>query len=146
MLTLFSGIAALASLLIFAGGVYTYVRVKRVSQSINETLESIFIPSNQGDMSLFTQTVNEILDGSAQRIGVSVQAAIRGSIGGSMKGVNAQLEQVAADSDPTLALAAQLPRSVKKNPLAMMGLQLLMQRTAGKNASSNGNTQAKFSL
>lgn len=148
MTTLFAAISAMVSLFMLAGGVYCYVRIKRVSQTITETLENIFVARNQDNMSVFTQTVNEILDGSAQRIGYQVQAAIRGSIGGSMKGVNAQLEKVAADSDPTLAVAANLPKSLKKNPLAMAGLQFLLNRAGGGNAGGNNNqtSQAKFSL
>lgn len=148
MTTLFAAISAMASLFMLAGGVYCYVRIKRVSQTINETLENIFVARNQDNMSVFTQTINEILDGSAQRIGYQVQAAIRGSIGGSMKGVNAQLEKVAADNDPTLAVAANLPKSLKKNPLAMAGLQFLLNRAGGGNTGGNNNqtSQAKFSL
>lgn len=149
MLTLFAAISAGVSLLLLGGAIHVYRNAQRVSKNISETLESIFTPITPGEPSIFNQAVNEILEGGAQRVGVHVQAAIKGSIGGTMKGVNAALEKEAIDGNPTLALAGALPKSVKKNPLAMIGLQMLAQKigNGGGNASSNnGATQAKFTL
>lgn len=148
MNTLFSAITAAGVLVLIIGGIYTYVKAKRIAQMLNTAIEDIFIPSNPGDPSLFSQTINEILEGGAQRVGGHVQAAIKGSIGGTMKGLNSALEKEAIEGDPTLALAGALPKSLRKNPIAMIGLQMLAGKMTGannKNNSHNGE-QAKFSL
>lgn len=141
-------------LAILAGGVYIYVKITGMAQSFAYTIEDIFTPRSANEPSLFAQTVNEIAEGIAQKTGIHINAAIRGSLGGTMKGVNAALEEEAIAGDPALAVASALPKSLKKNPIAMIGLQMLMQKAlSGTNASqqavnNNGhnNSQAQFNL
>lgn len=148
MLTLLVAITALNSLLIIFGGCYVYKKANRVVHQVSEGLTSVFAPRIEGEPSLFVQIADQITENAASKIGIHTNAAIKGSIGGTMKGLNAALENEAIESDASLALAAALPKSLRKNPVAMMGLQQIMQRVMGQTAhnGSASTGQAKFKL
>lgn len=133
-------------------GAYSYVKATRFIQDSIETLHYCFEHTGEDGFTPLIRFVDQTTEVTAQKIGVSVQAAIKGSIGGTMKGVNAQLENYAAENDQGAALMTALPKSLRKNPIALMGLQMLMQNMAkgvpGK-APENGRgitPQAKFNL
>lgn len=151
MTTLLLAILAVISLANLTGGVLIYVRINRAFENASEAIQTLFETGRAGEPSYFNQTINEITDITAQKVGTSVQAAIRGSIGGTMKGVNAALEAEAIENDPTLAVVSALPKSLRKNQIAMVGLQMLMQKAfAGRSENKNGDNapspQAQFNL
>jgi len=95
----------------------------------------------------FYQAVDQFGDILSQKMGVTVQASIRGAMGGTQRAINQGLEEVAVSENPALGL---LPRSLHKNGLAMMGIQALMQnfmkqRSGGDNGSKE-TEQARFRL
>lgn len=128
-----------------------YEMAERKSQSVSGTIYELFQPNSEG-VSPFSEVVNSVAVVMSEHIGKTVQASIRGSIGGSMKGLNAGLEQIAVEDNSTAAAMSALPKSLKKNPVAMMGLKVLMDRLnnnspPGQISSSNGSVkQAKFNL
>lgn len=143
-------LAIITGLLIFLviGGIYAYVKARRVVEEIATTVEDLFTARSEDLPSPFVQAVQQITAGLSEQIGVKTQAAIRGSIGGTMKGVNAALEREAIEQNPELAVYEALPKSLKKNQVAMLGLQYILNRVgAGKNEDrGNHSSQAKFSL
>lgn len=150
MLTLFAGMIALTCLLILIGGVYAYFKARSMVREGIEAGNYYFASPDPDTPSPFVAFVGYVAEITAQKIGVSTQAAIKGSLGGSLKGINAELEAEGIASDPSLALVSALPKSLKKNPIAMIGLQALINRFmassgAGHN-SNNPQAQAKFNL
>lgn len=150
MLTLFVVILAVTQICLLGIGVTFYVKARRTSKLVTGTLSDIFLPQAEGRSSVAGEAVQEIGEQLAQRIGLTVQQAIKGSIGGSMKGINAALEQEGAAANPDAAILAALPKSLKKNPVALMGLQAIMSKLSGGSSpqASGGqnNGQAKFNL
>lgn len=144
----------LAQVIIIAGGYYVIRKISAIICKSTALLQSIFLPPMDGESSAFGQAVDQITDSISQKIGVTTQAALRGSLGGTMKAVNAELEREAVSQDPAAAALQALPKSLKKNPVAMIGLQSIMSKflqgnTSGSggifNSGNNGN-QAKFNL
>lgn len=132
-----------------AGGYYVYSKINRTYNEISQGLKDIFVCPGEDGLSTFGQIINSTADVFSQKIGTSTQAAIRGSIGGTMKGVNAALENEAMAENPNLAVLQALPKSLKGNPIALMGLQAIISRI-GQGPASQGNNghnaQAKFTL
>lgn len=138
-----------ASLL--GGLYYAYRKVDNEVMSAHTWLSTFFADRGEGQGSFFTEAVGNISEDFSQRVGVTVQAAIRGSRGGQMKGVNSALEQVAVEENPELGLLEALPKSLRKNPIAMLGLQALtnrMRSQAQGTPGTNGHqsSQTRFNL
>lgn len=134
-----------------------FAKIRTAFRSIEEGISGYFQLYGEGDnqTSGFTETVSGISDIIAQKVGMSTQMAIKGSMGGSMKALNKELEQEAMAENPNLAMAEFLPKSLRKNPLALMGLNSIMQKYAGSilsggsgsgSGSDNHTGQAKFNL
>jgi len=118
---------------------FTAAFVYRWISGISKGFGEFFIEVDQDGVSQFGHFVNELAEASATRIGQNVRAGINGSIGGTMKGVVAELEQAGAESAPELALLSQLPKSIKKNNLAMAGLQWFLQNKIGGLGAGSGS-------
>lgn len=136
--------------LLLAGGVFIYAKARVFVAATQENITAFFSPQSEGQLSIAGQMLDSVSQSMAERIGVTTQAAIRGSLGGTMKSVNAALEAEAVQADPSLALTQALPKSLKKNPIALLGLQALMNKVISGQAStgipSPSNGQVKFNL
>lgn len=133
------------------GGVYAYKKANRAANEVKDTLFDIFKPQPEGKASHFGQIVDQIAEIIASHTGSSVQASIRGAMGGTMRGINSALEQEAIEANPQLAIAEMLPKSLKRNPLAVAGLQqivgnILQASTRGGYKSGSNNGPPKFNL
>lgn len=134
------------------------IEVDQVKNALND----FFLPNEDG-VSDFQQTIEGFSEILAQRIGVTVQASIRGQIGGAMNGIVPALQAEAAENlqdNPELvqkAFQESLPKSLKKNPLAAMILQQFVGKFIGNLGTTspgarpgapggNGYRQAKFRL
>lgn len=154
MTALFSAITCFLVLVILICGVIAYVKARNTIQEASEAFNDFFTCQSDDSPSPFLQIVGQVSELTAQKIGVTTQMAIKGSLGGTMKGVNAELEQVAAENDPSAAMLTLLPKSTKKNPLAMAGLNILIQRLLSGGGQGSGfgtgsgsnNSQTKFNL
>lgn len=139
----------LSNLALLGLGGYAYVKACRMSEDVLAWFAGFVSPKSENENSPLGDVIESAAEVVSQKIGVTVQAAIRGSIGGSMKGINAELEREAIAENPNLAVMDALPKSLKKNPLAMMGLQAVLSRMnlpGGGKSNSNGNSQARFNL
>lgn len=141
----------ISNVALLSGGVYAYAKARNVVANTQETIFGLATPEIEGQLSPIGQMFDTVSTDMANKIGVTVQAAIRGSMGGTMKGVNAELEQLAIDNNPAAGLAQALPKSLRKNPLAMMGAEILLQKImsgqSGSRAGNNNNgKQVKFNL
>lgn len=126
-----------------------HTKVNRAVRSAKAEISNFFLVTNESGYTGYSEVVNNISDVLSQKIGITVQAAIRGSVGGTMKGVNAALEKEAIENNPELAIMDVLPKSLKKNPIALMGLQAIISRIGSDPSSgskTNGSAQTKFSL
>lgn len=132
-----------------------YSKLSTAYRQAQRQVSSFFEVHGEGDnqYSDCSQVIAGLGDVFAQKIGVTVQMAIKGSIGGSTKALNKELEQVAIAENPNLAMAEYLPKSLKKNPLALMGLNSIMARlaagglgSAGPGPSNGKADQAQFNL
>lgn len=144
ILVIFTGILCLSSV----GALVAAVKLRHKFEFYETIVSSVFASDGQSP-SVAGQAVTQAAEILANRIGITVQASIRGSIGGSSKAAIQGLEEVALEHNPLLA---SLPKKLQKNPLASMGLQLLIDKIA-KNAGNpagagnNGkNSQTKFVL
>lgn len=146
----------IAGIIILAGGAVVGIREVR---GLNEKLDNydraftnFFTSPGPDQMSPFTQVICEVSTIIAKEQAVVTQAAIRGSLGGQQRAMNENLEAVAISEDPNLAFAQVLPKSLKRNPLALMGLQAIMRNmgrgpgSPGPNGSGIIGDQAKFKL
>lgn len=150
MIALFSGITALISIVILTFGVIAYVKARRTIQEASEALFSFFESESPDNPPPFMQLVGQVSEITAQKIAYSTQMAIKGSFGGTMKGVNSELEAVAVDNDPSAAMLQMLPKSTRKNPLAMAGLNILINKmltgSGGSTPANGSGSQTKFNL
>lgn len=99
---------------------------------------------------------NKVLDQTAilfaDRYRIAMTAVDRGQQGAAVRDVNRGLEDLAVENNPALAVAQNLPRSLRKNNLAMAGLNILvnsiMQNKGGGNGGGNmvSTRQVKFDL
>lgn len=138
---------------LLSGGVYAYVKVRRVSSDVSQALTDYFTPGAEDGISPFGQLVNQVAEITAQRLGITVQAAIRGAQGGQSRAIVKALEGEAAEEIPELGMMELLPKSLKKSPAAQVGLQLLInkimagKKSAGRNnGRSQGIEQQSFNL
>jgi len=144
-------LAAVVNIGLLLGGAYVVVKSRQHYKDTVKALEAFVTAPSQNEPSDFAKVCDNIAELFANRTGVVVQAALRGAMGGTMKGVNAALEKQAIEENPQLSLAEALPKSLKKNPLALMALQSIMSKVmAGSSGSSgssgNGHQHAKFQL
>lgn len=151
MLTLLAGLIALTCLVILIGGVYAYCKVRALGCEATEAFNYFFASPNTDTPAPYLAVIAQVAEITAHKIGMSTQMAIKGSLGGTMKGVNAQLEAEAMAADPSLALTQALPKSLRKNPIAMIGLQALVNKFmassgAGHNSFPGNHEQTKFNL
>lgn len=136
------------------GGYYAYKRAQSEARDAVERVTGWLTDVDQDGISPFGHLVNEIAEILAQRLGVTVQAAIRGSLGGQATSLANSLEEHAVSEHPELALTELLPKSLRRKPLAQAALQMIIQRvlsgssgTKGSGGSTGGgNGQAKFNL
>lgn len=127
------------------------VKTNRRLDDYSEGFKDFFTAESEAGGTAFNQSVNQFADIIAEKLALTTQAAIRGSMGGVQRTINQGLEQTALDANPALGAMELLPKSLRKNPLAMAGLQTLMQQTMGgkqqNRPSDNGNSnQVKFSF
>lgn len=109
-----------------------------------------FVPAKPEDKTPFIQVIDYATDQVADKIRISIMASTRGAAGAAVRDANRGLEELGASTDPALAVAKNLPKSLQKNPLALAGLNYLMQNTF-KNQSRSGagngsSSQVKFNL
>jgi len=134
----------ISQILLFGGAYYVYNKARTNINSIQYSLEDYFTPSGEDQISPFGRLVEQCAEVTAQRLGTTVQAAIRGSIGGTMTAMVPALEREAMDANPELAILDVLPKSLKKSPLAIQGLQLIVNRilqNQGRSDSGNNHKE-----
>jgi len=125
----------------------------RLYKGIVEGIQDYFNPRGKDQLSPFGETVGNIAEVLGNSTGHGVQRAISSSLGGTMKGATAELEKQAVAENPNLALMGMMPKSIQKNPLAMIAMQQLMSRGnilggGGGNGSSNtvSSNQGAFDI
>ncbi len=132
-------ILSLLNLACFGYLILAVSRAKRGLQTrvvyYEEMFESFITAPKEGDPSPLSTMLDSIAVIFSQRISSSLQAAFRGMLGGTMKGLNASLEGEAVESNPQLSLvnmaSPQLAKRLGKNPLAMMVLDRLIGKVLG---------------
>lgn len=140
------------NLILAIGVIYEVHRIRAKSDRVTESIAAIFEASGDNGSSEAGRVIDEITSNFSQKIATAVYNTMRGSMGGTMKAVNAELEQTAIAENPALGVMEILPKSLKKNPVAMLGVQSLLQRLIGQNTGSveasrpAGNGQIKFTL
>lgn len=153
------GLIVLSALFLANIGVGTYnlVQVKRTNDrydKFSEDLVAFITPPNSETPSDFNKILIEIASIFADRYRVAMTSAANGAQGAAVRDVNRGLEEIAVAADPSLAVAQVLPKSLKKNPLALAGLNMLMQnvmskqgsQVPGENGSRSMGSQVKFNL
>ena len=143
----------IAVIIMLAGGAALEIREIR---GIHERLDNydravsdLFTARDPNQNPPFIEIVDKITDMFAQKQAITTQAAIRGSMGGSQKAINAELERIAIEENPDLALTKMLPNSLKKNDLALQGLKFLvgrMRSSGGSGGNHHPGEQVKFKL
>lgn len=89
-------------------------------------------PVDEKTASPFASLVDQVAQVFSSRFGSTLTAVIRGSLGGTQKGVNSEAYQEAIKDNEGLALLDVVSPSVSKrlgkNPLAVMALQALLSK------------------
>lgn len=140
------------SLLTSLGGGYVIVRrLSYIEQSL-DVFQDFFAAKSDGSPSPFVDFIGQTGAAVASQVSESVGKTIVGSIGGSMKGASAELERQTLGENPTLAILEGMPKSIKKNPLAFLAMQKLLDANikTGGGGIGGGNhqvgSQPKFNL
>lgn len=133
---LFLSIAILVSLI--GGGAYVVKRISGLESRV-QVFEDFFTPEGEGLPSPLGKLIGETGGFVASQVTDGVSKTLHGAIGGSMKGVTAELEQQAVADNPALAIMAGMPKSIKKNPLAMLAMQTLINKNLPLKGGSGGD-------
>lgn len=124
----------------------------RVNKSLQEKYESLIDLYNawvstpdEKTPSKLTEFIDKTGNLIAGHAGQAVTASIRGALGGTMKGVNAEAIEQITGENPQLALFQTLApgafKKLSKKPAAMMGLQAILSGIGVGGNKSNGNGQ-----
>lgn len=148
------GLAVVGLLTFLAvGWTVSVVRLSREARLLKDQVNFFFTVQTGEQGTAFNQAINDMGDVFATKYGQAMMAAMRGQMGGQARALTTELEDVARAENPQLALLDMLPKSLKKNPVAMTGLNVLLQRVmAGQQASGSVTTpggnhgQVKFNL
>jgi len=114
---------------------------------LDNSITSFIVPKSDGELSPLVQTIDYMTDSIAHKTGTVVQASIRGTQSASAKAITKELEGLAVEENPLLTA---LPKNLQKNPLAMMGLQALLNNQRSISSKNNGGNRSssavKFNL
>lgn len=136
-------------LILLIGGVYVVKNQRNDSQRI-EVFEDFFTET-EGQASPLAQLIGQAGAAAAVQVSEAVNGQLAGAIGGTMKGATNELEKQAIADNPALAIMDGMPKAIKKNPLAYMAMQALINRNlpagGGGALTTGGNhEQVKFNL
>jgi hypothetical protein len=110
-------------------------RLHTIEARITANITTFLSAPDDKTPSPLAQLIDNVAAVVASRAASSAMAVIRGSIGGTMKGVNSEAISEASQMSPGLALAATLApkqfRRLGKNPLALRGLDGLLGKIVG---------------
>jgi len=140
----FLGIASLVvSLTVLIGGGYVAVKFRHVIQENIAIVEDFFTPQTEGGTSTFAENLSQLGKLISEEVTAGVNGMLQGSLGGTMKGAAAELEQQAMAENPSLAIMSGMPKAIKKNPFASMIMQQLIERNMPKSGAGLllGNSQ-----
>lgn len=136
-----------ALILIIAGilthigvGIYSVIQVTRRYDQVAEGLRAFVTPESPEDPSDLHKTLDQVAAIFADRYRVAMTAADRGATGAAARDVNRGLEEIAVAGDPALAVAQALPKSLRKNPLALAGLNMVVQNILSKQGIGSGGS------
>lgn len=134
------------------GGTYVVYKARGMVLENISNIERYFTPTSEGQPSDFDKLVGQLGQNISSQVGDTVGMHLKASIGGSMKGVTSELTEEAISANPALAIMGNMPKSIKKNPLAFMAMQAIINRglpgpggPPGLRSPENGNG-VKFSL
>lgn len=137
---LFIGILSLVvSVVTLIGGAYVVVKSRGLVRENLDIIEDYF-SSSEGEPSSFNKVVDTTGQYIARQVTEGVAGYLSASIGGTMKGATAELESQAISENPVLAIMEGMPKSIKKNPLASLAMQTLLNRNMpNQSFGNNGN-------
>lgn len=125
-------ILAIAALILsgttLIGGGYAALKLNQVVNSHFAVFEDFFTSQNDGEASPFTELLGKTGGAIAASVSDSVNSAMAGAMGGAMKGATAELERQAVQDNPVLGIMESMPKSIRKNPLAFMAMQTLLNK------------------
>jgi len=119
-------------------------------------VNNFFIPKSENQPSPFAEVISMAGQVIGNQVGQAVSQVLNGGLGGSIKGMNAELEQKALIEHPEIAqqIAFQelLPKSTKKNSLANFMMQKIFEAATkagpggnnGPSSSTSGSPKFKF--
>lgn len=121
------------------GWTYAGVKVYRKITRFNESVDYFFTGQAGDKGSAFNQAINDISDVFAVKFSQATMASARGQLGGQAKAMNAEFEAIAKEGNPQLTLLDVLPKSLKRNPVAMQGLGMVLQKMMAGQLANNNN-------
>lgn len=143
----------LVNLVLLGGGVYVVNKRLEFFKEISIGVQEFFTSQGDTEASPFITTLGQVGGSIAREVTDGVNNAIAGSIGGTMKGAVAELEHQTVSENPALSIMDGMPKSIKKNPLAYMAMQALVNKhipaVGGNNisvVSGNNGGGVKFKL
>ena len=143
----------LVNLALLCGGAYVVIKSRGIIKSNIDAFEDFFTVESEGQVSQFDKVIHSVAKVIGGEVAGGVQLSLRNSLGGSIKAANAELEEEAIAENPGLAVMEYMPKSMKKNPLAFLMFQGIINKVlAGKGAGLSGggdgskSSSAKFNL
>jgi hypothetical protein len=136
----------LSNLLLLVVSISLFRRLRGWDLRIGDSIREWSSAPDEKTPSPFAQLVNQVGAVVAGQVGNSVVAAIRGALGGTQKGINAEAIEEAVGGSPGLALvqglAPKLFRKLSKSPVAMAGLDSMLGKFLGGVADMGGGNGA----
>jgi len=111
--------------------VYALAKAHSLILSVYQSVNDFFEPAGKDQLSPWGEVINAFTANVGNEVGHGVQRALSQSMGGTMKGATAELEQRAIAENPNLAVMGMLPKSIQRNPLAMIAFQQIMNKGIG---------------
>lgn len=115
-----------------------YRRARRKYHDASNILLRFFFEQTGEDQNTdFNRALNQTAMVFASQIGSATLTAINTSFGGTMKGAAAELAEMGAQGNLGLVIEEALPKSIKKNKLAMAGFGEVIKQIVVKLAAGN---------
>lgn len=114
-------------------------------KSLTEFAKGYFIAEIEGGDTPYSQSLQYIAQTLGHNVTEGVKVGLNTSLGGTMKGLNAEMKQAAMAENPQLALLEGMPKSVKNNKALNFIMTMLANNSfnMGKLAAGGNNGESQ---
>jgi len=130
-------------------GIHSIIQTRKELKAFDEAKEKYenlaqgFVeyvtPQDETNISPFNETLAQVADLFADRFRVAMTAATLGAQGAAARDLTRGLEELGQEEMPAGAIVPHLPKSLRKNPIALQMLNNIVMRLMQGQKMSEGN-------